>query len=288
MKICRFDDQRVGVVEGSDVIDVTEATTNLPPQSWPFPCYDLFVAHWAAIHPQIIALKAKGSRRPISQVSLLSPIANPNKIIGIAGNRKNRDSEVIDFGPGVELNNTRKESDPPRMFLKANSALVGCAAGVALRFVERRTDPEAEFTIVIGKQGTDIPHAKALDHVFGYTIGIDMSLRGSEPPSTRKSIDTYAVVGPWLVTQDEVPDPGNVDFSLTVNGRLVQQSNTNKMQFGVADIVAHASKFFTLYPGDIIMAGTPLGFDPSKPGDELVAAFDHIGKMKFSIRAHPS
>lgn len=288
MKICRFDDQRVGVVEDNNVIDVTEVTKVLPAQSWPFPCYDLFVANWAAIHPQISALKAKGIRRPFSQVSLLSPIANPNKIIGIAGNRKNRDSEAIDFGPGVELNNTRKESDPPRMFLKANSALVGCSAGVELRFVERRTDPEAEFTIVIGKQGTDIPYGKALDYVFGYTIGIDMSLRGSEPPSTRKSIDSYAMVGPWLVTPDEVPDPDNVAFRLTVNGRLLQQSNTNNMQFGVADIISHASKFFTLYPGDIIMAGTPLGFDPSKPGDELVAEFDHIGKMKFSIRAHAS
>jgi 2-keto-4-pentenoate hydratase/2-oxohepta-3-ene-1,7-dioic acid hydratase in catechol pathway len=288
MKICRFDDQRVGVVEDNDVIDVTEATKALPPQNWPFPCYDVFVANWAAIRPQISALRAKGTRRPLARVSLLSPIANPNKIIGIAGNRKNRDSEVIDFGPGVELNNTRKESDPPRMFLKANSALVGCSAGVALRFVERRTDPEAEFTVVIGKQGTDIPDGKALDYVFGYTIGIDMSLRGSEPPSTRKSIDSYAIVGPWLVTPDEVPDPGNVGFSLTVNGRLLQQSNTSNMQFGVADIISHASKFFTLYPGDIIMAGTPLGFDPSKPGDELVAEFDHIGKMHFSIRAHAS
>jgi 2,4-didehydro-3-deoxy-L-rhamnonate hydrolase len=286
MKICRFDDQRVGVVEGNDVIDVTEATKVLPPQRWPFPCYDVFVANWAAIHPQISTLKASGARRALSGVSLLSPIANPNKIIGIAGNRKNRDSEVIDFGPDVELNNTRKESDPPRMFLKANSALVGCSAGVDLRFVERRTDPEAEFTIVIGKRGTDIPYAKALDYVFGYTIGIDMSLRGSEPPSTRKSIDSYAMVGPWLVTPDEVADPGNVGFSLTVNGRLLQRSNTNNMQFGVASIISHASKFFTLYPGDIIMAGTPLGFDPSKPGDELVAEFDYIGKMKFSIRAH--
>ena len=170
------------------------------------------------------------------------------------------------------------------MFLKANSALVGCSAGVALRFLDRRTDPEAEFTYVIGKQGTDIPYEKALDYVFGYTIGIDMSLRGSEPPSTRKSIDSYAMVGPWIVTPDEVPDPGNVGFTLTVNGQVLQRSNTNNMQFGVADIISHASKFFTLYPGDIIMAGTPLGFDPSRPGDKLIAEFDHIGKMKFSIR----
>ena len=103
---------------------------------------------------------------------------------------------MIDFGPGVELNNTRRESDPPRFFLKANSALCGPSDGIALRFLERRTDPEAEFTCIIGKKGTDIPLEKAMDYVFGYTIGNDMSLRGGEPPSTRKSIDTYAMIGP--------------------------------------------------------------------------------------------
>src|SRR6201999_3445679 len=127
---------------------------------WPLPCYDVFVANWPAVRQEILRLKGRALRRPLSQVSLLSPIANPNKIIGIAGNRKNRDSDVIDFGPGIVNNNTRKESDPPRMFLKANSALCGCSAGVELRFTERRTDPEAEFTFVIGKQGTDIPHEK--------------------------------------------------------------------------------------------------------------------------------
>jgi 2,4-diketo-3-deoxy-L-fuconate hydrolase len=285
MKICRFDDQRLGVVEGDTVLDVTDAVKVLPPLRWPLPCYDVFIANWPSILKEIDSLKAKAPRRPLSEVRLLSPIANPNKIIGIAGNRKNRDSEVIDFGPGIELNNTRREADPPRMFLKANSALCGCAAGVALRFLDRRTDPEAEFTYVIGKQGTDIPYERAMDYVFGYTIGIDMSLRGSEPPSTRKSIDTYAMVGPWIVTPDEVPDPNNVGFTLTVNGKILQKSNTSNMQFGVAEIISHASKFFTLYPGDIIMAGTPLGFDPSKPGDKLVAEFEHIGKMPFEIHA---
>jgi 2-keto-4-pentenoate hydratase/2-oxohepta-3-ene-1,7-dioic acid hydratase in catechol pathway len=287
MKICRFDENRVGLVEGEEVIDVTEATRVLSPSTWPFPCYDLLVANWALVHAQILRVKPTAPRLRLSDVTLLSPVANPNKIIGMAGNRKNRDSDIIDFGPGIEHNNTRRESDPPRMFLKANSALVGPSAGVALRFTERRTDPEAEFTFVIGKQGTDIPYDRAVDYVFGYSIGIDMSLRGSEPPSTRKSIDGYAMLGPWIVTADEFPDPANVAFSLTVNGEMRQKSNTSNMAFGVADIISHVSKFFTLYPGDIIMAGSPLGFDPVKPGDKLIAEFEHIGKMAFEIRAHP-
>ena len=286
MKICRFDENRVGLVEGQDVIDVTEAASVLAPSHWPFPCYDIFIANWPIVRKRILDIKMKAPRRRLKDVALLSPVANPNKIIGMAGNRKNRDSDKIDFGPGVELNNTRRESDPPRMFLKANSALVGPSAGIALRFTERRTDPEAEFTIIIGKQGTDIAPDKVFDHIFGYAIGIDMSLRGSEPPSARKSIDSYAMLGPWIVTPDELPDPGHVAFTLTVNGEIRQQSNTSNMAFGVVDIVSHVSTFFTLYPGDIIMAGSPLGFDPVKPGDRLIAEFENIGEMSFEIRAH--
>lgn len=286
MKICRFNDQRLGIVEGDDVIDVTEATRVIPAQRWPLPAYDLLIAHWPAVNEEISRIRAKAPRLKLASVALLSPIANPNKIIGVAGNRKNRDSDVIDFGPGIVHNNTRREADPPRFFLKANSALCGPSDGVALRFLERRTDPEAEFTAIIGKQGTDIPLDKALDYVFGYCIGNDQSLRGSEPPSTRKSIDTYAMVGPWIVTPEHVPDPGNVAYSLHVNGKIRQQSNTSNMQFGIAEIIAHVSMFFTLYPGDVIMAGSPLGFDAVHPGDELVADFQYIGKMSFSVRAH--
>ena len=286
MKICRFDDNRLGIVEGDQILDVTEATRVLPKVGWPFPNYDLLIANWPAVKVEIDRIKGSASRKPVAQAHLHSPVANPNKIIGMAGNRKNRDSDVIDFGPGVELNNTRREADPPRMFLKANSAMCGCSDGTALRFLDRRTDPEAEFTYVIGKQGTDIPPEKVMDYVFGYTIGIDMSLRGSEPPSTRKSIDGYAMVGPWIVTPDELSDPDNIDFTLTVNGELRQKSNTNNMEFGVVAIISHLSKFFTLYPGDIIMAGSPLGFDPVRPGDKLIAEFEHIGKMPFVIRGH--
>jgi 2,4-diketo-3-deoxy-L-fuconate hydrolase len=233
----------------------------------------------------IEAVAATGKRHPLASVKFLSPVANPNKIIGAAGNRKNRDSDKLDFGPDT-LNNTRREADPPRLFLKANSALVGPSAGVALRFPDRRTDPEAELAAIIGHGGSDIPLSEALSHVMGYSIGLDMTLRGPEPPSARKSIDTYAVLGPWLVTADEIPDPNNVAYNLFVNGKERQRSNTNNMAHGVAELVAHASTFYTLMPGDIIMTGSPLGFEPVRPGDLMLAEFDHIGSMEVHIRAH--
>jgi 2-keto-4-pentenoate hydratase/2-oxohepta-3-ene-1,7-dioic acid hydratase in catechol pathway len=244
------------------------------------------IANLPTLLPAMKAATAGGKRHALSDVTFLSPVPNPNKIIGIAGNRKNRDSDKLDFGEGVELNNTRREADPPRMFLKANSALIGPSAGIVLRFLNRRTDPEAEFTAIIGRGGTDIPLAEALDHVACYSIGLDMTLRGSEPPSTRKSIDTYAVLGPWMVTADEVPDPCNVGYTLHVNGEERQRSNTNNFAHSIAEVIAHASLFFTLMPGDVIMGGSPLGFAPVVPGDFMVAEFDHIGKMEIHIRAH--
>ena len=286
MKICRFDDARLGLVEGDQVIDVSDALEVLPALRWSYPMGDPLILHWDAILPAMAAAAVSGARHKLTDVRLLSPIANPGKIIGIAGNRKNRAAEKLDFGPGVPVGTSRSDGDPARMFIKANSALVGPSDGVALRFLDRRNDPEAEFTIIIGRQCTDIAEADALDYIVGYCIGMDMTLRGAESASSRKSIDGYAVLGPWMVTADEIPDPDNVAIALSVNGRSLQDSNTSDMQFGIANIVAHASTFYTLYPGDVIMAGSPLGFEPVVPGDVMVAEFERIGRMEIHARAH--
>ena len=174
-----------------------------------------------------------------------------------------------------------------QMFIKAPSAIAGAADGVALRFPDRRNDPEAELSVVIGKGGTNIPRARAFDHVFGYCIGFDMTLRGPESMSSRKSIDSYAVLGPWIVTRDALPDPDNVETLLEVNGRIVQKANTHDLAFDVSSIIAHASSFYTLHPGDVIMVGTPAGFEPIKQGDVMVATFSGIGTMEVHVRIAP-
>ena len=112
------------------------------------------------------------------------------------------------------------------LFLKANSSLVGPSEGVAIRFPERRNEHEVELAIIFGKQGSDIPRDKALDYVAGYCIGLDMTARGKEDRSFRKSIDSYSVLGPWMVTADEIADPDNVPLKISVNGELKQNSNT--------------------------------------------------------------
>jgi 2-keto-4-pentenoate hydratase/2-oxohepta-3-ene-1,7-dioic acid hydratase in catechol pathway len=171
------------------------------------------------------------------------------------------------------------------MFIKAPSALAGPSDGVTLRFPDRRNDPEAELTVVIGKTGNKIDRAAALDHVFGYCIGLDLTLRGPEYPSIRKSIDSYALLGPWIVTRDELPDPDNVSTSLVINGREVQHANTRDLAFDVRTLIAHASNYFTLYPGDAIMVGTPAGFAPIQSGDLIEAEFSSIGRMEVRVKS---
>ena len=158
--------------------------------------------------------------------------------------------------------------------------------GEAVPAEKRRTDPEVEFSVVIGRKGTDIPRARAMEYVAGYAIGLDMTLRGPELPSSRKSIDSYAVLGPWLVTADELADPHSVEMRLTVNGELRQEANTRDLLFDMAAIIENAARFYTLYPGDVIMTGTPEGVAPIRPGDRMEIEAGGIGKMTVDVRTH--
>lgn len=284
MKLCRFNDDRLGVIEGDEVLDVSAALEVLPAVRWPYPAGDAICTHWATIRPAIEAATPGADRHDLAAVALRSPVANPGKIIGIARNRKSLEAENLNFG--TISANTRKDSDPIFMFIKANSALAGPSDGVQLRFTDRRNDPEAELTIVIGTGGTDIAYDDALDHVLGYTIGIDMTLRGKESQSSRKSIDSYALIGPCVATLDEIPDPDSLGFSLSINGAEIQRSNTSELAFDIRSLIAHASTFYTLLPGDIIMAGTPVGFEPVHAGDTMDVDFEGIGSMRIAITAH--
>ena len=120
-----------------------------------------------------------------------------------------------------------------------------------MRFPDRRNDHEVELVMVIGKTGSDISQAKALDYVTGYCLGLDMTVRGREDRSFRKSVDGYAVLGPWMVTADEIPDPDAVPISLTVNGEVRQKSNTSQLIYNCRRLIEFASEFYTLYPGDL-------------------------------------
>lgn len=174
------------------------------------------------------------------------------------------------------------------MFLKATSSLIGPSEPVRLRFPERRNDHEIELALVIGRRGTRIPRTHALEYVCGYAIGLDMTVRGPELPSFRKSVDTYSVLGPWLVTTDEIANPNDLELSLAVNGKIRQQASTRLLDYDCERLIEFASSFYTLHPGDVIMTGTPAGVGPVQPGDVIVAEVTGLGRMEVHVAAdHP-
>jgi 2-keto-4-pentenoate hydratase/2-oxohepta-3-ene-1,7-dioic acid hydratase in catechol pathway len=285
MKFCRFDDNRIGLVRGRHVHDVTAVLDALPPLRWPVPFGDHLVAHLDTLRPQMERLADDASPQPIGAVRFLSPVANPSKIIGTPVNYQAHVEEAErDPQIAVYLENRARSIEEQGLFLKASSSLVGPSQGVTVRFPDRRTDHEAELGVVIGCTTGAIAEADAMRAVAGYAIALDMVVRGKEDRSYRKSPDSYAVLGPWLVTADELGDPGALDFTLHVNGEPRQAANTRDMIVGIARQIAWASSVYTLYPGDIIMTGTCQGVGPVKPGDVMTVAFQGIGEMTVQVR----
>jgi 2,4-didehydro-3-deoxy-L-rhamnonate hydrolase len=283
MRFCRFDDNRLGVVTGDEIRDVTAVLDHLPPLSWPVPPGDHFFNHFDALRPRMEEAAQKAPARPLSEVRLLSPVANPGKIVAAPVNYQlhldeSRADTQINFGTHV------KTIDDYGVFLKAPSSLIGAGQEVVADWPDRRIDHEVELALVIGKKGFRISEADALDHVAGYMIGLDMTIRGTEDRSFRKSLDTFTVLGPWVVTADEIADPGHLDLEISVGDELRQKSNTSLLIWGVAKLIAYASKAYTLHPGDVIMTGTPEGVAPVSPGDTMRASIEGIGEMRVKVR----
>lgn len=283
MRICRFDDDRLGVVQGDEVMDVTPALAEIPVQRWPLAQGDPLIAHVDRVVAAAKALLPAAPRKPLASVRLLAPVANPSKIVGAPINYSEH-IEESKRDPGIAhgRTNIRHISDWG-LFLKANSSLIGAGEEIRLRFPDRRNDHEVELAVVIGRRGDRIPRERALEHVWGYAIGLDMTVRGPELQCFRKSLDTYSVLGPWIVSKDEIPDPNALDLSIKVNGELRQSSNTRYLVYGVERLIEYASSTYTLHPGDIIMTGTPAGVGPVKPGDLLSAEIQSIGRFDIRI-----
>ncbi len=284
MRLCRFGSDRLGVVDGSDVRDVTSALDVLPSYRYPLPAFDVFVAHLDEVTARIREIASASPAQPLASVTLLSPVANPGKIIGAPVNYQKHLDEVRGDAQ-LHHDNQIAGIQSAGVFLKATSSLVGSGGGIALRKTDRRSDHEVELAVVIGKQASNVTGQDALGYVAGYCIGLDITIRGPEERSLRKSPDTYTVVGPWLVTADEIPNPGELDLRVSVNGEVRQASNTRHLILGVAELIEFASSFYTLYPGDLIMTGTPEGVSRIQPGDLVEARIERIGTMAVKVRA---
>jgi 2-keto-4-pentenoate hydratase/2-oxohepta-3-ene-1,7-dioic acid hydratase in catechol pathway len=284
MRLCRFDGDRLGVVEGDAVRDVSAALDILPRHAYPLPRHDLLVANLPALRLRIESLLSGAPRLPLAGVKLLAPVANPGKILAAPVNYR-KHLEEARHDPGIHHQKQVAEIQKIGLFLKATSSLVGPAEGVALRHLDRRNDHEIELAAVIGKPGRDIPRARAFEHIAAYCIGLDMTVRGPEERSLRKSVDSFTVLGPWLVTADAIRNPNALDLRLAVNGELRQQANTRDLILGIAELIEFATSFYTLHPGDVLLTGTPEGVGPVQPGDRLVAEIQGIGRMEVPVRA---
>ena len=285
MHLCRFGEGSLGLVNGSTVRDVTAALDVLPPYSYPLPSHDPLIANLDRVLARARSLADTATSFPLADVRLLSPVANPGKIVCAPVNYQKHLDEVRDQ---TELHHGNEGHTAPihtaGLFLKATSSLVGAGEGIALRKVDRRNDHEVELAVVIGATAVNVSRTDALRHVAGYAIGLDITIRGPEERSLRKSPDSYAVLGPWLVTPEEIPDPGQLDLRISVNGEERQNSNTKYLILGVSELIEYASSFYTLYPGDIVMTGTPEGVSPIQPGDVINAYIERIGTMEVHVR----
>src|SRR3954470_17258317 len=283
MKLCRFNDNRLGVVGDDGVRDVSAALSGLPSATYPFPKHDVLVAGLDSLRPEIERLARAAKPLPLASVKLLSPVANPGKIIAAPVNYTKHLQEAL-ADKGIHHGNLVQEIHKAGMFLKAPSSLVGPGEGVKLVHTDRRNDHEVELAVVIGKRCREVKASEALECIAGYCIGLDMTIRGPEERSLRKSPDTYTVLGPWLVTRDEIADSGALSLKITVNGAVRQDAHTSDLILSVGELIEWGSAFYTLHPGDVILTGTPQGVGPVRPGDVMEASIERIGTMRVEVK----
>jgi 2,4-diketo-3-deoxy-L-fuconate hydrolase len=275
MNICRFNDDRIGLVRGTSVYDVTRliGVSSVEP----------VLAARRLLNAMSNDVIARAPTQPLDSVTLLSPVRTPAKILAAPDNYRAHSKEM-QADASASFGRVPMALDQAGLFLKAVSSLVGPSAGVTRRFPARRTDYEVELVAIIGAEAADLDPRQALDVVAGYAIGLDITVRGPEDRSFRKSLDTYTVVGPWMTTADVVPDPQILTMSLKVNGALKQQTVLTDMVTDVRGLIAYASTFAMLKPGDMIFTGTPAGVGPIQHGDMILAEIDGIGHMQVAVR----
>ena len=208
-----------------------------------------------------------------------APLRRPGKIIAAVANYRKHTQEM---NPGQANPGDIREKG---FFLKAPTSIIGPGETIRLPFADRRTDHEAELAVVIGRRAHAVSAANALDHVFGYSCLLDITVRGKEDRGMRKSFDTFTPIGPWVVTRDEIPGPPDLAIACRLNGEIRQDDRTSSMVLGVPELVSWISHVMTLEPGDLIATGTPAGVGPLAPGDRIAIEIERIGGFEVSVAA---
>jgi len=234
---------------------------------------------------KLIADAPIDSRYPLDAVRLLAPIPQPRKFICVGLNYLDHAKET-----GAELPKV------PTIFNKFPTAVIGHRDPVVIPKVTKAPDYEAELAFVVGLGGRHIAAENWADHVFGYTIVNDVTARDYQRATSQwlmgKTFDTFAPLGPWIVTADEIADPHNLDIELDIDGEILQRSNTRELIFKIPELIAFLSSVFTLEPGDIVSTGTPAGVGFARkpqrflrPGEEMAVRVQRIGELRNAVVA---
>lgn len=277
--------QRIGILEGNDRCRVLGA--GIP--GFPNRIEDLIRdPKQSTLLQEVNPSQDPGSESvALSNVEMLAPVREIEKVICIGTNYADHALEMGGQPPEI-----------PVVFNVFPSAIVGPEAPVCLPEISESVDFEAELVVVIGAGGRDISRESAMEHVFGYCCGNDVSARDWQKgkPGGQwllgKTFDTFAPLGPWIATRDEVPDPHNLDIQLRLNGQIMQESNTRHFIFPIDFLISHLSKFVTLAPGDLIFTGTPSGVGAGrtppiflKPGDRMEVEIEGLGVLTNPVVA---
>ncbi len=225
---------------------------------------------------------------PRRRVRLAAPVSRPGKILAVARNYRAHAEERGGAAPSE-----------PVLFLKAPSAVIGPEDDIVLPRASEAVDYEGELALVVGRRARHLPAERALDCVAGYTVANDVSARDVQNVRGQhfigKSCDSFAPLGPALVTADEIPDPQDLGLHTLVSGELLQSARTKEMIFTVAEILAFASRLMTLEPGDVLLTGTPAGVGAGRrpprwlrDGDRVEVEIERIGRLGNDVRREPA
>jgi 2-keto-4-pentenoate hydratase/2-oxohepta-3-ene-1,7-dioic acid hydratase in catechol pathway len=275
MKLAFFDDFKLGVVSGDSIVDVTDAVKDVP-RLGPQDLIRGVIERFDGLKGKLADAAAKGKGVPLSQVRLRAPLPKPAHIVCMAVN-------YMEDG-------TLPEPAPINAFLKTSNTVIGNGDTMVLPDMPASVfEGEAELAVVIGKHARNVKAADAMSYIFGYTNFIDGSARGVVPPTNvfyqMKSRDTFAPIGPWIVTADEVKDPHKLAVKLTNNGDVMQNFNTDDMAHKIPRCIEWVSSIHALEPGDIVATGTNhRGLHPFMDGDKIELTIESVGTLKINVR----
>jgi 2-keto-4-pentenoate hydratase/2-oxohepta-3-ene-1,7-dioic acid hydratase in catechol pathway len=275
MKLMYFDDFKLGVVKGDSVIDVSQAVKDIP-HTGPHNLISGLIERFADYKGKLEKAAADGKGAPLSKVRIRPPLPKPYNIDCMAVN-------YMEDG-------TRSEPAPINAFHKSPSGVIGDGDTMVLPDVPAIVfEGEAELALVIGKRATKVRAADAMGYIFGYTCFIDGSARGLPPTGNTfyqmKSRDTFAPMGPCIVTADEISDPHKLQIKLWVNGTLMQNFNTDDMAHKIPRCIEWVSSIHTLEPGDVLATGTNhRGLNPFHDGDKVEIEIEKVGRLRFNVK----